>query len=78
MGCRCGQGNKVIRSKVSMAARPVISQTPRTPIQTIKNELKFCDKCGWMMAKVSYVDVNTKQRIQKYSCPNHQCPNYNK
>lgn len=81
MGCRCGKNSSApppntATPKSAMPARP--PQSPRPPVLSIRTELKFCEKCGWMLAKVSYVDVNTKQRIQKYTCPNHQCSNYNR
>jgi hypothetical protein len=52
-------------------------QNPRPKVDVVKPEIKFCEKCGLMLAKISYIDVNTKNRIEKYSCPNNQCPNYN-
>lgn len=50
----------------------------RPVAKTIGADVKFCPKCGWMMAKIGYVDVKTKQKIQKYTCPNRKCSEYNK
>lgn len=50
----------------------------RPVAKTISVDAKFCPKCGWMMAKIGYIDVKTKKKIQKYTCPNRKCSEYNR
>jgi ribosomal protein L37AE/L43A len=76
MGCRCG-GGPPQKPRSQDKPKPPVPRSDKPPVHVVNTELKFCDKCGWMLAKVSYVDVKTKQKIQRWTCANRKCPNYN-
>jgi hypothetical protein len=76
LACRCGGGSP--RRRVSDYIAPKTPAT-RAPAVTIApgGPQNFCNKCGWVVKTVKYVDRNTKAIMEKTTCTNKQCQNYN-
>ena len=77
MGCNCGGGSR----KEPTKKRTIIASTPKLqkPRVIIKSAGKKrpCSKCGWMLAKVRYRDIKTNGLIEKLTCANRKCTDYN-
>jgi hypothetical protein len=54
----------------------VIQPWTRAPVPVPPKE-GFCQKCGWQIKRIRYIDVKTNQIVEKWTCPNRACSNYN-
>lgn len=77
MACRCGGGSPRKRltdylppkTQAAKGLTTVVTVAPAGPPV-------FCNKCGWVVKTVKYVDRQTRGIAEKTTCTNTQCPDH--
>ncbi len=76
LACRCGGGSPRKRltdylppKQAARAASNVVTVAPAGPP-------KFCNKCGWVVKTVKFVDRQSNAIVEKTTCTNKQCIDY--
>jgi hypothetical protein len=80
MACgKCG-GNRRHQSAYAggaSKARAIPNVVSKAPVPVSPPKEGFCQKCGWAIKRIRYIDVKTNQIVEKWTCPNRACSNYN-